>query len=303
MRKILKEYIYYIQYTEPRSELTVKSYQKDLNDFIDYLESHDVSDFNDVDYDLLLNYLSFLESEYKRTTIDRKISSIRNFFKYCHQYGHVSHNVTSYLQSQKRAIKLPQILTENDLRTLLSFDLVTGKDYLDIAILKVLFSTGIRVSECVNLSFSQIYEKEKWLKIVGKGNKERMVPISEDAFSALNKYIQKIRPQFEKIKSSKVFLNQKGNQITRQYVHTMIQLRSKETHLNKKISAHTLRHTLATTMLNHSVDLRVIQEILGHSDIKTTQIYTHVDSKALKNEYDQFLDVDFSNKGGNDDEV
>src|SRR5699024_6746298 len=117
-------------------------------------------------------------------------------------------------------------------------------------------------------------------------------------------YMNIIRPQFEKYKTNRVFLTQKGNHITRQYIHTMIQLRRSQTGLNKHVSAHTLRHSLATNMLNESVDLSVIQEILGHSDIKTTHIYTHVDNQALKNEYDSFFNVDFkSDKGGNDDEI
>lgn len=304
MDKILSEYINYIQYTEPRSTQTVQAYKKDLVDFVEYLKEIELSDFKDVNYDVLLTYISEIEADYARSSVDRKISSIKNLFKYMIQYGLIEHNVTSYLKSQKRAIKLPKALTKDELNLLFSFEIKEGKDYLDYAILKVLFSTGIRVSECVNLTFNQIFEEERWLKIIGKGNKERMVPIAKDALDSLLYYMNIIRPQFEKYKTNRVFLTQKGNHITRQYIHTMIQLRRSQTGLNKHVSAHTLRHSLATNMLNESVDLRVIQEILGHSDIKTTQIYTHVDNQALKNEYDSFFNVDFkSDKGGNDDEI
>lgn len=298
MDRILNDYIYHIQFTEPKSETTISAYKKDLEDFVAYLKEQQIEEFNTIKYEDLLSYIDFLEESYAKSTIDRKLSAIKNFFKYMLRYGLIDFNATSYLSSQKRQKTLPSVLNQKELKTLLSFSLNKPKDYLDMAILTLIFATGIRVSECVSLTFSQVFEEERWLKIVGKGDKERMVPISSDAFSNLKYYIENIRPQFEVSKTNRVFINEKGNHITRQYIHTMIQLRQKETGLKKKISAHTLRHTLATTMLNNEVDLRVIQEILGHSDIKTTQIYTHVDNQKMKSEYDELFDVNFDKKEG-----
>lgn len=291
------EFIMYIQYTEPRSKQTVSAYKNDLKDFNLYLKKHMVEQYKEVDYNMILDYVSTLESQYKQATVSRKISTLRNLFKYLSQYGLVEQNVTSYLQGKRKPSALPTSLNKDEIQLLFSFSKETLKDYLDIAILQLLFSTGIRVSECVDLSFNQIFLEEGWLKILGKGNKERMVPISKKAITHLQYYLEIIRPQFVTHKTNYIFITKKGNQITRQYVHTMIQLRREQAGIQKKISAHTLRHSLATQMLNQSVDLRVIQEILGHSDIKTTQIYTHVDNEALKKEYDAFLDVDFSRRG------
>ncbi len=283
MNRILNDFIYHIQFTEPKSQSTIDAYEKDLVDFITYLKNEGIHSFNDVTYETLLSYIDALEEKYAKSTIDRKLSAIKNFYKYMSRYQIIDFNPTTYLSVQKRSKTLPNVLTEKEVKTLMSFQLNKPKDYLDIAILKLLFASGIRVSECVDLTFSQIFEEERWLKIIGKGNKERMVPISEDAFKSLQYYMDNIRPLFEKQKTNHVFINEKGNHITRQYVHTMIQLRQKETGLKKKISAHTLRHTLATTMLNHEVDLRVIQEILGHSDISSTQIYAQI----MRNRYAQ----------------
>lgn len=303
LRKVLKDYIYYIQYTEPKSSLTVEAYKNDLNDFITYLEEHDINDFKSITFDILLDYTSQLEQTFANTSQRRKISSLKSFYKYLSQYGIVDHNLTSFLQGKKKVERLPQTLSSDELKQLFSFPKEKLKDYLDYAILQVLFSTGIRVSECVDLIFSQIFFEERWLKIIGKGNKERMVPISKEAIRSLTYYLDIIRPQFEKNKMKHVFLSPKGQQITRQYIHTMIQYRQQQTGLNKVISAHTLRHSLATNMLNQSVDLRVIQEILGHSDIKTTQIYTQVDNQTLKKEYDSFLKGNFNEKGDGSNEI
>lgn len=300
---IKNDYIFYIQYTEPKSEQTVAAYLQDLDQFMQYLQEEEIDSYQDIDYEILLDYVSFLEDKYASTSVTRKISTLRNFFKYLTQYNLVDHNVTSYLSGKKDIKRLPSSLNEGDLQKLFSFPEETFKDSLDKAILLVLFATGIRVSECVDLTFTQIFFEEKWLKIIGKGNKERMVPISSEALKSLKYYIDIVRPQFETYKSNVVFITERGNQITRQYIHTMIQYRRNQVGITKKISAHTLRHSLATNMLNKSVDLRVIQEILGHSDIKTTQIYTHVDNEKLKEEYDNFLDVNFSKKGDNSNEI
>lgn len=296
LEKHLTSYLNYIQFTEPKSEATIDSYKRDLIHFTDYLNYIEINDFNLVTYEILITYLTELEDEYASKSIERKISSIRNLFKYLLQYNIINTNVTSYIKHKRANIKLPQALNEKQIQKLFSFPKESPKDYMDYAILMVLFKTGIRVSECVDLKFNQIFEEERWLRIIGKGNKERMVPIDKEAFESLNYYIKAIRPSFEKRASQYVFIAPSGKRISRQYIHTMIQKRRLETNLSIDISAHTLRHSLATNMLNQSVDLRVIQEILGHSDIKTTQIYTHVNNEKLKNEYDEFLDLNFDKK-------
>ncbi|WP_267128101.1 tyrosine-type recombinase/integrase [Erysipelothrix piscisicarius] len=173
---------------------------------------------------------------------------------------------------------------------------------MDYAILMLLYRCGLRVSECVHLEFSHVYIDQQWLRILGKGNKERMIPLSEDAIDSLNDYLNDIRPQWLIQSSDRIFINAKGKGISRQYIDSMIKSRCKEMGITTPISAHTLRHSFATAILDTGVDLRIIQELLGHQDISTTQIYTHVNKKTLKREYDQYLKGGFSNQGGNRDE-
>lgn len=297
MVTVLNDYLYHIQYTQPKSENTVDAYRIDLEHFLEYLQSIEIKKFEDLSYEILLTYINELNEIYASNSIDRKIASIRNLFKYLIQYNIIDTNITAYLKNKKRPLQLPKSLNESQLNQLLSFKKEDAKDYLDIAILTLLFKTGIRVSECVNLTFSQVYEEERWLRIIGKGNKERMVPIDEDTLSKLQYYTRTIRPTLSNKGSNRVFITLRGNPVTRQYIHTMIQKRRMETNLTQEVSAHTLRHSLATNLLQNDVDLRVIQEILGHTDIATTQIYTHVSNETVKNEYDKYLNANFSKKG------
>lgn len=289
MNKLVDDFIYFIQFVEPRSEATVSSYKHDVIQYIKYLEDEEIETIEDVSYTDVMTYLNTLNVVYKPATISRKVTAIKQFHNYLLRYNRLNFDVTSHVANRSRKTALPKAISVDEVRKLLSFKSEDSHDFMDLAIILILFRCGLRVSECINLEFSQIYQEERWLRIVGKGNKERMVPISEDAFDALQYYIQVIRPTYASQNTNKVFINKKGHQVTRQYVHKMVKLRGEQAGLKHPISPHTLRHTLATSLLNEDVDLRAIQEILGHADIATTQIYTHVNKDKMKAEYDQFL--------------
>ena len=297
MNHLVEDFIYFIQFVEPRSEQTVIAYKRDLKQYVSYLNELEIENVELITYPMIVDYVTSLQSKYKPNTVSRKVTAVKQFHNYCVRYGKVKVDVSEHVQNRARTTQLPKALTVSEINQLLSFEKKESKDFLDYAILMLLFRGGLRVSECIQLKFTQVYQEERWFRIIGKKNKERMVPLTEDAFEALFYYINNIRPTYEKVKSNYVFINQKGNNISRQYVHRMIQLRRAETNLKKKVSAHTLRHTLATTLLEQEVDLRVIQEILGHADISTTQIYTHVNKDQMKKTYDKYISDPFKKEG------
>ena len=305
MKQYLSSFEHFISYIDPRSNLTIKSYSNDVKHYLEYLDTHDIKSLDDISYHTINGYISTLNQTYEFATIQHKIVSIRQFHKFLVNTGRSQHDPTQYLSLKRKGSRLPHIASDTSIIKLLSFTRETSKDIFDYAILMVLVRCGLRVSECTNLVFNQIYADEKWLRIVGKGNKERMVPISDDALDALNEYLTLVRPTWLVKDSDFVFINAKGKQVTRQYINNMIKLRSKELDIRENLTPHSLRHYFASGILDAGVDLRVIQELLGHQDISTTQIYTHVQNKALKRDYDKFLKADFMNnddKGENRDE-
>ncbi|QIK86187.1 tyrosine-type recombinase/integrase [Erysipelothrix sp. HDW6B] len=302
MKKYLNDFNHFIQFIDPKSELTVKSYLTDVRDYIEFLESQDIRTPEMIEYRHITSYMASIQSRYAPATLQHKVVSIRQFHQYLVKTNVTQHDPTQYMNLKNQGQRLPYIAENEAIVTLLSFARKTPKDTFDYALLIIMYRCGLRVSECTNLTFSNYYPQEKLLRIVGKGNKQRVIPMTQDVQEALDTYIQLVRPVWLVSSSEYIFVGSKGNQVTRQYIHNMIKLRSKEMNLSTAISAHTLRHAFATSILDVGVDLRVIQELLGHQDIRTTQIYTHVSKDALKKEYDQFLVGTFANKGGNTDE-
>lgn len=305
--KSLQQYLvafeHFISYIDPRSELTILSYSNDISHYLSFLEQEGVNAIEEVTYDIINRYLQSLSSDYEFSTIQHRIVSIRQFHQFLINTGRMQHDPTQYLSLKRKGSRLPHIASDNAIAKLLSFDRETPKDIFDYALLMTLLRCGLRVSECTDLTFNQIYNEEKWLRIVGKGNKERMVPISQDALDAINQYIDVVRPLWIITNTDFIFVNSKGKHVTRQYINNMIKLRSKKLAIYEKITPHTLRHYFASSILDAGVDLRVIQELLGHQDVSTTQIYTHVQNKALKRDYDKYLSGGFINsKKGEENE-
>ncbi len=286
---IYDSFVHSLRFVNVKSESTVKQYSFDTKQFLKYLDDIQVSNFNDISYEILLTYISELKDMYATNTVYRKVSSIKVFFQFLKEYDYINQDITAYIRSERREKSLPKALTIDQIKQLLSFEKKKPKDFLDYTLILLLFRTGLRVSECANLEFVHFYKEERLLRFIGKGSKERIVPLSEDAYNSLQYYTEVIRPTLLKKQSNNIFISPTGRLVTRQYIYQMLQLRSNETNLNAHVSPHVLRHSMATALLEEEVDLRIIQELLGHSDISTTQIYTEVRKKTLRNEYDKYL--------------
>lgn len=286
---IYDAFIHSMRFVNVRSASTINQYGFDVRQFIAYLEDIDIADFNNVSYEILLTYIMELKGMYAPNTVYRKVASVKVFFQFLKEYEYINQDITAFIKSDRREKNLPKALTLGQIKQLLSFKKEKPKDYLDYTLILLLFRTGLRVSECTNLEFVHFYKEERLLRFIGKGSKERIVPLSEDAYINLEYYLEVVRPLFLKKRTNRIFISATGKLVTRQYIYQMLQLRSKETELRAHVSPHVLRHSMATALLEEEVDLRIIQELLGHSDISTTQIYTEVRKKTLRNEYDKYL--------------
>ena len=274
----------YLKLERGLSVNSIKSYEYDLNLFKNFIQSNQITDtpFN-CRPETIKNYLYNNISNKKSRSQARSISSIKSFFNYLIFEGHIKKSPISDIESPKLEKNLPEVLTELEIEKLIkSFDIKENFGQRNRTIVEVLYGTGIRVSELVNLKLSNIFFKENIIKIIGKGNKERFVPLGDIASNEIKKYL-KIRDN--SIIDSKftdiVFLNRYGRSLTRSMIFKIISDSYKRIGINKKISPHTLRHSFATHLLKNGADLRTIQLILGHESITTTEIYTHLDTNHL----------------------
>ena len=263
---------------------SIKSYEYDLNLFKNFIQSNQMSDtpFN-CRPETVKNYLYNNLSNKKSRSQARSISSIKSFFNYLIFEGYIKKSPISDIESPKLEKNLPEVLTELEIEKLIkSFDIKENFGQRNRTIIEVLYGTGMRVSELVNLKLSNIFFKENIIKIVGKGNKERFVPLGDIASNEIRKYL-KIRDNsiIDTKFSDIVFLNRYGRGLTRSMIFKIISDSYKRIGLNKKISPHTLRHSFATHLLKNGADLRTIQLILGHESITTSEIYTHLDTNHL----------------------
>ena len=264
---------------------SIKSYEYDLNLFKNFIQSNKMSDtpFN-CRPETVKNYLYNNLSNKKSRSQARSISAIKSYFNYLIFEGHIKKSPISDIESPKLEKKLPEVLTELEIEKLIkSFDLQQNFGQRNRTIIEVLYGTGMRVSELVNLKLSNIFFKENIIKIIGKGNKERFVPLGDIASNEIRKYL-KIRDNLiiDSKFSDIVFLNRYGRGLTRSMIFKIISDSYKRICLDKKISPHTLRHSFATHLLKNGADLRTIQIILGHESITTTEIYTHLDTNHLE---------------------
>lgn len=299
IEQAIKEYIQNLKYIEPKSQATQDSYTQEILKYGQYLQDQGFTIITEVTYNDIVTYINHLSDHLEPSSVKHNVVTIRQFHQFCYRIKLSAYDPSSFISIKAKQTRLPKTITSTNIQRLFSFSRNEPKAVLDYTLLLILFRCGLRVSECVNLTFAQVQLEEKWFRILGKGNKERMVPMTQDVHDTLKYYISTIRPSWEKKKTEHIFISPRGNLISRQYVHTMIKLRSQEQGVNQDISAHTLRHSFATTLLEKGTDIRIIQELLGHADITTTQIYTYVSTQTLKNEYDTFLQGGFSNKGEN----
>jgi len=283
----IEDYLHYISAVNLKSEKTVLSYRQDLMKYMNHLEDESIVLVQDIDYEIIHDFISSLSGSFAASSINHLISTLRMFHEFCEVTYHVS-NPTIYLKSKKKQAYLPRYLSVDDIKKLLTIKDESEKEIMDVAILETIYGCGLRVSECCNLKISQVSLSQKIVKVIGKGNKERLVPMNSKNKMILSNYIHNVRKKWNVSKSSYLFINANGTQITRQQIHVMLKKRCEECKIDDRISAHSLRHSFATHLLDGGADLRSVQELLGHSDISTTQIYTHVQSKRLKDAYAKF---------------
>ena len=264
---------------------SIKSYEYDLNLFKKFIEANQFSDTPvDCKPETVKNYLYKHLSNKKSRSQARSISAIKSFFNYLIFEGHIEKSPISDIESPKLEKKLPEVLTELEIEELIkSIDIKENFGQRNRTIIEVLYGTGMRVSELINLKLSNIFFKENLIKIIGKGNKERFVPLGRIASNEIREYL-KIRDNsiIDSKFSDIVFLNRYGRGLTRSMIFKIISDSYKKIGLDKKISPHTLRHSFATHLLKNGADLRTIQIILGHESITTTEIYTHLDTYHLE---------------------
>ena len=280
-------FLRYLKEEKNYSKFTIINYGKDLKLFLDFLNCEKISKLENVDYPIIRSYLSFLyEKDYSKKTISRNISTLRSFFKYQKSQNMVSKNPMTFVENPKLDKRLPKVLYTKDLETLLNTpDCNTPLGQRNCVILEMFYSTGIRVSELVNLKVSDIHFYDKKIKILGKGSKERYVLYGSVLEKKLNLYLQNGYQELNKNKSDFIFLNKNGNPLTTRGVETILDQVLKKSGLNYHISPHVLRHTFATDMLNNGADLKIVQELLGHENLATTQSYTHVSNERLRQVY------------------
>ena len=270
--KVLKEYLIYINNVKNYSQNTIKSYNSDIKHYFENTES--VGEFS--------SYLKHLnKNNYSKTSINRKITSIRTFLSWAVDNNYFNQNQIKIVNNLKVEKKLPNVLTSSYINRLLdNLPESSEKDIRDKAILELMYSSGLRVSEVSNLTSNSI-NKNNSIRVLGKGSKERVLPMTKRAYVSIKKYIETSRPKFENDKSKNyLFLGVRGGQLSDREIRRIVKFRT-------GTFPHSIRHTFATHLLEGGADLRIVQELLGHNDPSTTQIYTHVSKKQLQKKYKQ----------------
>jgi len=288
MEKLLDEFISFLEVEKGLAKNTIQSYRMDLKKYLDFLTGKKIKNISETTKTNIISFLLFLQKKgMASSTISRNLASIRAFYQYLAREGYVRKNPTINLDSPKLEKKLPQVLTVHEVERLLAqpnCSELLGKR--DKAMLELLYATGIRVSEMVNLDVDYVNIDMGFIKCVGKGSKERIIPVGSIALKNLEIYLKRVRGKLVKNPKEKaLFLNHHGKRLTRQGFWKILKGYAQKANINKKITPHTFRHSFATHLLENGADLRSVQELLGHADISTTQVYTHLTKKRIKEIY------------------
>ncbi len=288
MQTYFSQYINYLKAERNASPFTIRNYRTDLNDFFHFLKIQNIESLHDINKQILRAYLlRLVQRGIVKASISRKLSAIRSFYHYLQREGLINSESILDISSPKIDKRLPEFLTLNEIKKLLeSPDLTTPSGQRDRAILELLYASGLRVSELVKLDLDQVNLNTREIRVWGKGSKERVVLIGEPAAAALNNYITQSRPQFLiSNKQQAIFINRYGKRLIERRVQKILEHHAKRARITKKVHPHMLRHTFATHLLDGGADLRVVQELLGHTSLSSTQIYTHVSKSQAKNIY------------------
>lgn len=284
MKNYIEEYLNKLEYEKNYSSNTIIAYKENLLEFLDFLDNNKIKN---CDYDDIRKYLKNLfDQNYSNSSICRQISCLRGFFKYMYSNNYIENNPMTLITNPKSNKRLPKFLYYEDLEKILNTPNI--KDYIELRnllILELLYSTGVRVNELVNIKVTDIDFNSRKIKILGKGNKERYVLFGTPCLNLINKYMNVSRKKLDLKKSDYLLLSKTGKKINSREVRSIIDKEVEISGLKIKISPHTFRHTYATHMLNEGADLRTVQELLGHENLSTTTIYTHLTNEKLRSAY------------------
>lgn len=288
MNEWIDKFIHYNSQLNTNSEHTKDAYVRDLKKFQEFLEKEGIQ-FDEVDRQLILNYISYmrLECHLKHATVARRISSLRSFYRYLSEFYGLSKNPFALIKLGKKEKKIPEFLFYEEMIELLeSIALDNDENIRNRAMLEMMYACGLRVSEVVSLRIDDIDLNDQIIRVLGKGNKERVIPFYDEAKKCLLLYLN-IRKKYCTEKEKICFLNMRGKPLTTRGVQYVLDKVVMKSHLLLKVHPHMFRHSFATHLLDNGADLRIVQELLGHSNLSTTQIYTHVSKEHLKNTYEK----------------
>lgn len=282
----IHDFIQYLTSEKGASLHTIEAYKNDLELFHAFLKKKGIEN-TPYGKDEILQFLtSQREERYAESTVIRRMMALKVFFKFLKREGIIPQNIALYLETPKQWKTLPEYLTETEIKRLLEIGEETPENLRDKAIFELLYSSGLRVSELCRIKIYDV--DDQFVKVMGKGKKERVVPLGEPALKAVDRYLVEVRSRYDSEQDATLFLTNKGKPITRLFVWQRIKERAKAAGIIKNISPHTLRHTFATHLLDHGADLRVIQEMLGHAAISSTDRYTHVSRTKLQESFNAF---------------
>lgn len=291
MNDAVNDFFHFLKIEKGLAENTIASYKRDLNQYTTFLkESCKIDDIHKIKRNHIRSFLENLSNNGKSSSsIARMISTIRSFHHFIIREYDVKHDVTLHIQTPKRERKLPKVLSNQEVELLLD---LKGNDPLVVrnkAMLETLYATGLRISELLSLKLNDLHLLMGFVRVVGKGGKERIVPLGSHAQKAIEEYVENARPALQNhFETDALFVNHRGRPLTRQGFGKVLRAIAREKNINKEITPHTLRHSFATHLLENGADLRAVQEMLGHADISTTQIYTHISKTRMKDIYQNY---------------
>lgn len=283
IKETIREYTLFLRTERGLSENTLSAYRNDLNQFLAYLQEKNIQSVTALNEDCLLSWLSILRRKFNSRSVMRKVATIRGFLKFLQREGYIEGGLYETLENPKPQKPLPKVLSVEEVDKLLSQpDISTIYGIRDKALLELLYSSGLRISEASNLRIDDIDLEGEFLRCRGKGQKERIVPLGSIAIKWLKEYISGARFSLAKGDTRWLFLRKGGGKLSRVSMWKIVKKYARQAGIKKEISPHTLRHSFATHLLEGGADLRSIQEMLGHSSITTTEIYTHISRKHLR---------------------
>ncbi|MDH6364931.1 integrase/recombinase XerD [Enterococcus sp. PF1-24] len=293
MKKQVEEYLHYLTIERGLSYNTRISYERDLNHYLEFLTSCQITDWQQIDRYTIVDFLQKLQNDGLATaSITRMISTLRRFHQFLRQERYSEHDPMQHIDSPKKSQKLPHTLSLEEVEKIIETpDTTKPLGIRDRAILEVMYATGVRVSELIGLKLGDLHLSMGLLQTIGKGDKERIIPLGDYAIHWIERYLSEVRPQLVKKNPDEVllFVNSHGNGLTRQGIWKNLKATVQKAGITKTVTPHTLRHSFATHLLENGADLRTVQELLGHADISTTQIYTHITKKRMTDVYKEFF--------------